>query len=182
MLVVLCAATWIAGAASAARGVFDTAPALHGVRLRDDTQRAGITFKHTSGDPRKRYILEVNSGGVAVFDYDSDGWLDVYFVNGSTIEALRSGRGDTRAALYRNTRDGRFADTTSAAGVSNQGRWGMGVCVGDYDNDGRPDLYVTNIGTNVLYRNTGTGFDDVARAAGVALGPMTFSSGCAFGD
>jgi hypothetical protein len=155
---------------------------LNGVRLRDDTARSGITFRHTSGDARKRYILEVNSGGVALFDYDGDGWLDVYFVNGSTIDALRAGRGETRAALYRNTRDGRFSDVTSTAGVANVGRWGMGTCVGDYDNDGHADLYVTNIGTNALYRNTGRAFEEVAGAAGVGLGPLTFSTGCAFGD
>jgi enediyne biosynthesis protein E4 len=157
---------------------------LGGVKLSDITTEAKITFRQRSGAEKKRYIMEVNSSGVALFDYDSDGWLDIYFVNGSTIEALRGNeKSGARSALYRNNRDGTFIDVTDRAGAANAGAWGMGVAVGDYDNDGDEDLYVTNIGSNVLYRNNGDGtFTDVTRAAGVGLGPMTFSTGCAFGD
>jgi len=152
-----------------------------GVRYVDVTRAAGLAgFRHVSGSAAKDYILEATGSGVAFFDFDNDGWLDAYLVNGSTLAALRGQEEAPSAALFRNNRDGTFTDVTAAAGVANR-RWGQGVCVGDFDNDGWPDLYVTNFGRNRLYRNTGQGtFTDVAETAGVAVGG--WSTGCAFGD
>ncbi|HKQ73796.1 MAG TPA: CRTAC1 family protein [Blastocatellia bacterium] len=136
---------------------------------------SGIKFKHVSA-PDKKYILESMSGGVALFDYDNDGWLDIYFVNAPTV-AQPTG---ARSELWRNNGDGTFTDVTDKAGVGFPG-WGMGVCAGDYDNDGWEDLYVTCFGANRLYRNNGDGaFTDVAAKAGVA--DPRWSTGAAFGD
>ncbi len=155
--------------------------AAPGVRYVDVARAAGLAaFRHVSGSPAKDYILEATGSGVALVDFDNDGWLDAYLVNGSTLAALRGQEEAPSAALFRNNRDSTFTDVTAAAGVANR-RWGQGVCVGDFDNDGWPDLYVTNFGRNRLYRNTGQGtFVDVAEAAGVTVG--SWSTGCAFGD
>ena len=158
-----------------------SAAATPGVAYTDATRSAGFeSFRHVSGEAAKDYILEATGSGVALFDYDNDGWLDAYLVNGSTFAALRGEAQAPSAALFRNNRNGAFTDVTAAAGVANR-RWGQGVCVGDFDNDGRADLYVTNFGANRLYRNGGQGtFTDVAETAGVAVGG--WSTGCAFGD
>lgn len=147
----------------------------------DITARTGLQkFRHRAGTAEKRYILESPSGGVALFDYDNDGWLDVYLINGSTFAALDSKEPAPRAALFRNNRDGTFSDVTARAGVANE-RWGFGAACGDFDNDGWADLYVTNFGKNRLYRNNGDGtFTDVAEKLGVALGG--WSTGASFGD
>jgi hypothetical protein len=137
-------------------------------------------FKHHSGTPSKDYIFEVPSGGVAIFDYDGDGLPDIYLVNGSTLPALLGKEKPPRAALYRNLGNWKFEDVTDKAGVGNE-RWGMGVAVGDYDNDGRPDLYVTNFGVSRLYHNNGDGtFTDVAEKLGVAR--KGWSTGASWGD
>jgi enediyne biosynthesis protein E4 len=155
--------------------------AVPGVGYVDATRAAGLaSFRHVSGGPAKDYIFEATGSGAALVDYDGDGWLDAYLVNGSTSAALRGSEAAPTAALFRNNGDGTFADVTAAAGVAN-GRWGQGVCAGDFDNDGRADLYVTNFGRNRLFRNTGQGsFEDVAERAGV--GVDGWSTGCAFGD
>jgi hypothetical protein len=155
--------------------------AASGVTFADITRAAGLaSFHRVSGSPAKDYILEAKGGGVALIDYDGDGWPDIYLVNGATFAALRGQEEVPPSALFRNNRDGTFADVTAAAGVANRG-WGQGACTGDYDNDGHEDLYVTNFGQNRLYHNDGKGhFTDVARAAGVTLGG--WSTGCAFGD
>jgi hypothetical protein len=128
----------------------------------------------------KDYILEAKGGGVALLDFDGDGWLDVYLTNGASFDALRGREQAPPAALFRNNGNGTFTDVTVEAGVENRG-WGQGACTGDYDNDGDEDLYVTNFGPNRLYRNDGQGrFAEVAGAAGVTLGG--WSTGCAFGD
>src|SRR5579884_643464 len=147
----------------------------------DDTKQAGLGgFRHVSGTPEKRFILEAPGSGVAIFDYDNDGWPDIFLVNGSTFDALRGKARPPRAALYHNNHDGTFTDVTDKAGVANE-RWGFGVAVGDFDNDGWPDLYVTNYGKNRLYRNNHDGtFTDIAEKAGVALGG--WSTGATFGD
>jgi enediyne biosynthesis protein E4 len=147
-------------------------------RLLDVTAKTGIRFSHTSA-PEKKYIVESMSGGVLLVDYDRDGWLDIYFTNAPTVEmALRGEK--ARSALYRNNRDLTFTDVTDKAGVARPG-FAMGGAVGDYDNDGWPDLYVTCLGGNVLYRNNGDGtFTDVTKKAGVADG--RWSAGAAFGD
>ena len=151
------------------------------VAFTEMTKAAGIEgFSHLSGTPAKDYLIESTGAGCAFVDYDNDGWLDVYLPNGSTLEALRGRAKPPGAALYRNNRDGTFTDVTAKAGVAN-GRWGQGLCIGDFDNDGWQDIYVTNFGGNRLYRNNRNGtFTDIAIKAGVALGG--WSTGCAFGD
>src|SRR5438874_446372 len=112
----------------------------------DVTARTALAqFKHHSGGPQKDYIIECVSGGVAVFDYDNDGLPDIYLLNGSTIAAEQGKEKPPRAALYHNLGDWKFEDVTDKAGVANE-RWGMGVAVGDYDNDGFPDIFVSNFG------------------------------------
>jgi hypothetical protein len=157
------------------------AVATAGVSYADVTETAGVSgFKHVSGGPDKPYIIEVTGSGVALFDADADGFADLYLVNGSTLDAVKRGTAGPSAAFYRNNGDGTFRDITASAGVANGG-WGQGVCVGDVDNDGREDLYVTNFGKNRLYRATGPlTYEDVAEKAGVAVGG--WSTGCAFGD
>jgi len=137
-------------------------------------------FRHKSGGPNKDYIFDTPSGGVAVFDYDGDGRQDIYLVNGSTVAAMQGKEKAPRAALYHNLGNWKFEDVTDKAGVANE-RWGMGVAVGDYDNDGRPDLYVTNFGLSRLYHNNGDGtFTDVAEKLGVAR--KGWSTGATWGD
>jgi hypothetical protein len=149
-----------------------------GVRFVDITEQSGINFKHIS-TPEKRYIVESMSGGVAVFDYDNDGYLDIYFVNSLTVDLLKS-NGKTRSALYHNTGNGSFTDVTNKAGVGDIG-WGMGVAVADYNNDGFDDLYVTCVGPNHLFKNNGNGtFSDVTQKAQV--GDPRWSAGAAFVD
>ena len=164
-----------------AGGFVDGAP----VYYQDVTQKTGIgAFRNHTGTEKKDYILEVTTGGVAFIDYDGDGWLDVYIVNGSTYTALDGKEPGPRAALFHNNGDGTFTDVTEKAGVRNY-RWGMGVAVGDYNNDGCPDLYVTNYGKNRLYRNNCDGtFTDVAEQAGVTVsgGRPIWSTGATFGD
>lgn len=147
----------------------------------DVTVAAGLSvWKHVSGQDEKRYILEVVGSGVALFDYDNDGWLDIYLPNGSTKAAMEGKAESPRAALFHNNHDGTFEDVTEKAGVGN-GRWAFGAVAGDFDNDGWPDLYVTNFGKNRLYRNNHDGtFVDVAEKAGVALGG--WSTGATWGD
>ncbi len=144
------------------------------------SQAAGIRFVLTSGGPEKKYIIEAKGGGgIAWFDYDNDGYPDLFFVNGSTFEDWKRGS-SPQSRLYRNNRDGTFTDETPASGLHRTG-WGMGVCAADYDNDGNPDLYVTYYGGNVLYRNLGSGkFRDVTKQAGVP--GHGWGMGCAFGD
>jgi hypothetical protein len=141
---------------------------------------AGIHFTLSSGGPEKRYIIEAKGGGgIAWFDYDGDGNLDLFFVNGSTFADWRRGT-SPRSRLYRNRGDGTFEDASHASGLDHTG-WGMGVCAADYDNDGNEDLYVTYYGGNVLYRNRGGGqFENVTKSAGTA--GRGWGMGCAFGD
>lgn len=148
------------------------------VRFTDITKQAGITFKHISA-AEKRYIVESMSGGVALLDYDNDGFLDIYFVNSLTVDLVKS-RGKTKSALYHNNGNGSFTDVTDKAGVGDIG-WGMGVAVGDYNNDGFDDLYVTCVGANHLLKNNGNGtFTDVTGIARV--GDPRWSAGAAFVD
>src|SRR6266542_4611099 len=137
----------------------------------DVTHKSGIDkFHHRSGSPDKSTIIEVPGSGVALLDYDNDGWLDIYLLNGSTLAAYKGKEPAPRAMLLHNNHDGTFNDVTEKAGVANE-RWGFGVAVGDYDNDGWPDIYVANFGKNRLYHNNHDGtFTDVAEKAGVAHG------------
>ena len=150
------------------------------VTFTEITKAAGLSFKSTHGTNNKDYIIEATGAGCAFVDYDNDGWLDIYLVNGSTVNALRGKEAAPRAALFHNNKNGTFTDVTDKAGVANE-RWGQGVCAGDFDNDGWSDLYVTNYGQNRLYRNNGNGtFTDIAEKSGVAVD--SWSTGCAFGD
>jgi len=144
-------------------------------------EQAGLTsWRHKAGTPEKQFILEAKGPGVALIDFNNDGWLDIYLVNGSTFEALDGKEDPPHAALFRNNHDGTFTNVAVKAGVTND-RWGYGVVVGDFDNDGWPDMYVTNYGKNRLYRNNHDGtFTDVAEKAHVALG--SWSTGATFGD
>jgi len=139
------------------------------ITLTDVTRQTGIRFVHTDGTTGKRYIMETVTAGVAVFDYDGDGDPDIYFLNGAPLDGPKGGD-PPRNRLYRNAGNFKFTDVTERAGVGDTG-YGLGVCVGDYDNDGDLDLYVSNYGPNVLYRNNGDGtFTDVTKQAGVAVG------------
>jgi len=147
-------------------------------QLEDITSTTGITFKHTS-DPAKKYIVESMSGGVILLDYDRDGWPDIYFTNAPTVEMAVKGT-KSLGVLYHNNHDGTFTDVTAKSGLSTP-CFAMGGAVGDYNNDGWPDIYVTCLGGNILYRNNGDGtFTDVTAKAGVADG--RWSTGAAFGD
>ena len=147
----------------------------------DIADKSGLsTWRHQMGTPEKKYILETVGSGVGLLDYDKDGWLDIYLVNGSTYEAMSGKATPPHAALFHNNHDGTFTDVTAKAGVAND-RWGFGVAVADYDNDGWPDFYVSNFGKNRLYHNNHDGtFTDVAEKAGVALG--NWSTGSTWGD
>ena len=146
--------------------------------LVDITVPSGIQFRHTAA-PEKKYIVESVSGGVLLLDYDRDGWLDIYFTNAPTVDMALAGQ-KARSALFHNNGDGTFSDVTDKAGVASP-CWANGGAVGDYHNDGWPDIYVTCLGGNVLYRNNGNGtFTDVTKEAGVREG--RYSTGAAFGD
>jgi hypothetical protein len=145
----------------------------------DVAAEAGIRFTQINGSPEKNYIFEAKGGGVAVLDYDGDGLLDIYFVNGNTLEDVRKGV-HRASALYRANGDGTYTDVTAEAGVAGRG-WGMGCAVGDYDGDGRPDLYVLGINGNVLYRNgPGGRFTETTAEAGLEGG--RWSTSAAFVD
>ena len=149
--------------------------------FQDVAKAAGIAgWHHTAGTKEKKLIMEAKGPGVCLLDYDNDGWLDIYLVNGSTYDALDGKATPPHAALFHNNHNGTFTEVTDKAGVAND-RWGYGCAVGDYDNDGWPDLYVTNYGKNRLYHNNHDGtFTDVAEKAGVTIG--TWSTGATFGD
>src|SRR6266496_4108310 len=152
------------------------------VTFKDAAGRAGIVSVIVSGGADKNYVLEVNGSGVCWIDYDNDGWMDLYLVNGATIANLQGKQPQrTTNHLYRNNRDGTFTDVTLKAGVPGRG-WGFGCVAADYDNDGYTDLFVTNFGSDILYRNRGDGaFVDVTEKAGVGGGNL-WHAGSAFGD
>ena len=147
------------------------------VNFADVTVRAGIKFLHQNGYSEDHFIPETLGSGLAAFDYDKDGWIDLYFVNSGYIKEPYKNRSNS---LYKNLGDGTFNDVTETSGVGDTG-FGIGVTIGDYNSDGYPDLYVTNMGANVLYRNNGNGtFTDTTQLAGV--GYEGCSTGCAFFD
>lgn len=148
----------------------------------ESASRAGLeSFRNRCGSLQKDYLVETLGGGVALFDYNQDGLLDLFLVNGSSFQELDNSRLRRQASrLFRNNGDGTFTDVTSESGLINQG-WGMGVAVADYDNDGHPDVFVTNFGKNVLFHNNGDGtFTEVTREAGLEGG--NWSTGCAWCD
>src|SRR5438309_7838110 len=152
------------------------------VHFADVGQKAGLSAPVIfGGENTKKYIIETTGTGVAIFDYDNDGWPDIFVVNGTKLEPLPSSKVPT-SHLYHNNHDGTFTDVTEKAGLTHTG-WGQGVCVGDYDNDGFEDLYVTYYGKNVLYHNNGDGtFTDVSEKAHVAGTGKYWGTGCAFVD
>jgi enediyne biosynthesis protein E4 len=148
-------------------------------QLIDITESTGIRFEHLSS-PEQKFIVESMSGGVALIDYDGDGWLDIYFTGAPSVAMQLAGK-KARSALYHNNHDGTFTDVTDRAGVASP-CWAMGVAVGDYNNDGRPDLLVSCFGGVVLYRNNGDGtFTDVTKAAHLDK-DVGWATGVAFGD
>jgi hypothetical protein len=161
-----------------AGGFVDSGPIV----FQDISDKSGLSrWRHVmGGTPEKVFIIEENGSGVGLIDYDNDGWLDIYMVNGSTYDALSGKTSPPHAALFHNNHDGTFTDVAEKAGVTNE-RWGFGVAIGDYDNDGWPDIFVSNFGKNRLYHNNHDGtFTDVAEKAGVTLG--NWSDGPTWGD
>jgi hypothetical protein len=143
------------------------------------SREAGVNFRHTNGASADKHLVETMGSGGVLFDFDDDGWLDLFLVDGGSLADPRVAR-QASHRLYRNSGGARFEDVTARSGIRHVG-YGMGACAGDYDNDGRVDLYVTSFGTNTLYRNLGHGaFDDVTREARV--GTPLWSVGCAFTD
>jgi len=160
-----------------AGGFVDSGPVI----FQDISKQSGLTtWRHQMGNADKQFIIDTNGSGVGLLDYDNDGWLDIYLVNGSTYDALSGKAPAPHAALFHNNHDGTFTNVAEKAGVTNE-RWGFGVAIGDFDNDGWPDIFVGNYGKNRLYRNNHDGtFTDVAEKAGVTLG--NWSTGATFGD
>jgi hypothetical protein len=171
-----------ASSPSVSTGNSESANAKPIVHFTDVAQKAGLTAPVIfGGESTKKYIIETTGTGVAIFDYDNDGWPDIFVVNGTKLEGLSSGKAPT-SHLYRSNHDGTFTDVTEKAGLTHTG-WGQGVCVGDYDNDGFEDLYVTYYGKNVLYHNNGNGtFTDVSEKAHVGGNGKAWGTGCAFLD
>jgi len=151
----------------------------------DVASKAGITVRNVNGSiEAKHYIIEATGSGVAILDYDRDGWPDIFLVNGTTLPGEKSEGGETKPTnhLFHNNHDGTFTDITAKAGLISSG-WGQGVCVGDYDNNGFEDIYVTSYGKNHLFHNQGNGtFKEVGEQAGVAGTGKEWGTGCAFID
>ena len=159
---------------------FSQQPVAQSIKIAftDITAQASITFRHVAS-PEKKYIVESMSGGVALFDYDNDGDLDIYLVNSLTVDLVKT-KGKTKSYLYRNEGNGKFTEVAEKAGVNDIG-WGMGVAVGDYNNDGFEDLYVTCLGPDYLFKNNGDGtFTNVTAKAGVS--DPRWTTGASFFD
>ncbi|RXH54315.1 CRTAC1 family protein [Granulicella sibirica] len=148
----------------------------------DVAKESGLTAKTIyGGEHKNRYLLETTGCGVAFYDYDHDDWLDLFLVNGTRLEGFPKGQ-EPISRLFKNNRDGTFTDVTAKSGMTRSG-WGQGCCVGDYDNDGWNDLFVSYYGQNILYKNHGDGtFTDVTVKAGLAQSKTRWNSGCAFLD
>jgi len=159
-----------------------SSPTPLGVNFLNVAKESGLNAKTIfGGEHKNKYLLETTGCGVAFYDYDNDGWLDIFLVNGWRLEGFPKGQ-EPHSHLFKNNRDGTFTDVTAAAGLIHPG-WGQGVCVGDYDNDGHEDLFVSYFGKNVLYHNNGNGtFTDVSEKAGITGSGKRWNSGCAFVD
>ena len=158
--------------------VVQTSSGSGSLQFKEGAAEAGIEFHFVSGSPDKPFIIETISGGVALFDYDNDGWLDIYLVNGNTVEEFLEGKRTVRNALYRNRGDGTFRDVTLQAGVPG-GPWDMGAVAADVDNDGFQDLFLTGFDRNTLFRNNGDGtFSDITASSG--LTDKRWGAGAAF--
>jgi hypothetical protein len=165
------------------RLMLQSSPTSSPVQFVDVAKEAGLTVPNVWGDPNhKKYIIEAKGSGLAFFDYDHDGWLDIYLTNGSRLEKPWPAGQAPTSHLYKNNRDGTFTDVTAKSGLARTG-WQTGVCVGDYDNDGWDDLFCCFWGHNVLFRNNGDGtFTDVTRKAGVYDERVRWGAGCTFID
>src|SRR5262247_3843115 len=152
------------------------------INFQDVAAKSGLTARHVTGtENEKRYIIETTGSGVALFDYDQDGWVDIFLVNGTSLAGFPPGQEPTNH-LYHNNRDGTFADVTDKSNLRRSG-WGQGACVADFDNDGADDLFVTYFGNDVLYQNNGKGrFEDVTEKAGLKRKTTRWSTGCSFLD
>ncbi|MCI0665797.1 MAG: CRTAC1 family protein [Acidobacteria bacterium] len=152
------------------------------INFQDIAAKSGLTARHVTGtENEKKYIIETTGSGVALFDYDRDGWVDIFLVNGTSLEGFPPGKEPTNH-LYRNNRDGTFADVTEKTNLRRSG-WGQGACVGDFDNDGADDLLVTYFGQDALYQNNGKGrFEEVTEKAGLKRKATRWSTGCSFLD
>src|ERR1700682_2007964 len=168
------------------QGVSAAAPQIAGTSLGlsflNVAKEAGLNAKtFFGGEHKNKYLLETTGCGVAFYDYDNDGWLDIFLVNGWRLDGFPAGQEPT-SHLFKNNRDGTFTDVTGKAGLVHSG-WGQGVCIGDYDNDGFEDLFVSYFGKNVLYHNNGDGtFSDMSEKAGVAGDGKRWHTGCALVD
>ena len=153
-----------------------------GYRFTDVARQSGLNAKTIyGGEHKNRYLLETTGCGVAFYDFDHDDWLDLFLVNGTRLEGFAKGQ-EPMSRLFKNNRDGTFTDITAKSGMTRSG-WGQGCCVGDYDNDGLDDLFVSYYGQNILYRNHGDGtFTDVTTKAGLTQSKLRWNSGCAFLD
>jgi hypothetical protein len=179
-LLVLSVAPQFAQTKPAPRAAKPAPPPASPIRFADITRAAGLDFQLTCGTPDKRYIMDSLCGGVAFFDYDNDGWMDLLLVNGSTLADLKAGKCHS-SKLYHNNHDGTFSDVTAKSGLAHCG-WGFGVAVGDYDNDGWEDVYITDLRGGKLYHNNGDGtFTDVTAKAGVGNNGQ-WGTSAAFGD
>ena len=153
-----------------------------GVSFLNVARESGLHAKTIyGGEHKNKYLLETTGCGAAFYDYDNDDWLDIFLVNGWRLEGFPQGQAP-HSHLFKNNRDGTFTDVTMKSGLIHYG-WGQGVCVGDYDNDGFDDIYITSFGKNVLYHNNGNGtFADVTEKAGVGTSGKRWNTGCAFVD
>jgi hypothetical protein len=168
--------------ASSAPNPYPPPPKEIGVSFLNVARESGLNAKTIyGGEHKNKYLLETTGCGAAFYDYDNDDWLDIFLVNGWRLEGFPKGQ-EPVSHLFKNNRDGTFTDVTSKSGLLHYG-WGQGVCVGDYDNDGFDDIYITSFGKNILYRNNGNGtFSDVTEKAGVGTNGKRWNTGCAFLD
>jgi hypothetical protein len=172
-----------AAAHSAATAKSGAATGSGGVQFVDVAKEAGLnTVNVWGGVDRKRYIIEAKGSGLAFFDYDNDGWLDIYLTNGTRFDANRKPGEEPTSHLYKNNRDGTFTDVTAKSGLARTG-WQTGVCVGDYNNDGHDDLFCCFWGHNILFHNNGDGtFTDVTKQAGLHRDEVRWGAGCTWID
>src|SRR5713226_8311468 len=174
--------TWLAAQARPPAGPDTPRVKPAEVHFENIAQQAGLNAVNVyGGDTHKEFIIETTGNGAIIFDYDNDGWPDVFLPNGSTVEGFSKEKAPS-GHLYHNNHDGTFTDVTSPAGLTHSG-WGQGGCVGDYDNDGYVDLFVTYWGQNILYHNNGDGtFSEVRETAGLKTSKSEWSTGCSFLD
>ena len=173
---------WASAAAAQVKTAVASTPSSP-VQFIDVAERAGLKVPNVwGGVEHKRVIIETKGSGIAFFDYDNDGWLDIYITNGSRLDAKWPAGAAPTTHLFKNNRDGTFTDVTEKSGIGRSG-WQTGVCVGDYDNDGWDDLFCTFWGHNILFHNNGNGtFSDVTKKAGLAQEKGRWGTGCSFLD